>query len=70
MCKRKGLITQVLMPIWRSAAVWWSRVPPALVHEHQTIVARIIDLGLREEGVPQSELQRETRDQSVKDEAS
>jgi hypothetical protein len=40
------------------AAVWWSRVPPTLVHEPPTIVARIIDLGLREEGVSQSELQQ------------
>ena len=40
------------------AAVWWSRVPPTLVHEPPAIVARIIDLGLREEGVSQSELQQ------------
>ena len=40
------------------AAAWWSRVPPTLVHEPPAIVAHIIDLGLREEGVSQSELQQ------------
>jgi hypothetical protein len=41
------------------SAAWWSRVPVALVHEPPAVLARILDLGLRAEGISQSDLQQE-----------
>jgi len=41
------------------SAAWCSRVPVSLAHEAPIVLARIIDLGLRKDGVSQSELQQE-----------
>ena len=38
---------------------WWSDVPETLERQDSTVVARILNLGLREGGITQSELLRE-----------
>jgi DNA-binding MarR family transcriptional regulator len=38
---------------------WWSGVPAVLARQEPSVVARLLNLGLREEGISQSDLQRE-----------
>jgi DNA-binding MarR family transcriptional regulator len=40
------------------SAVWRSAIPETLAHESPTVLACIVDLGLRNEGVSQSEFQQ------------
>jgi len=40
-------------------AVWWSGVPDRLARQESSLVVRLLTLGLREGGMPQSELKRQ-----------
>jgi DNA-binding MarR family transcriptional regulator len=42
--------------IW---STWWSRAPTALARQEPSMVARLLNLGLRKEGISQSDLRRE-----------
>ena len=56
MATRDEEVFGTFVRIW---SAWWSGVPAVLARQEPSVVARLLNLGLLEEGISQSDLRRE-----------